>query len=167
MVLQCVDGMHRVIPRLVECAKDSNMADEPFVNGVFVPIIDAMPNEPDAGFLASLYKCFSESARAVNASALSPELVNGFIKATQNQLHSLAQRRKSRADRIHGRDWEEEKEDIMLMEEMEGFALEEIQKALEALDPQHPLLIAVGSVKSMRLSGSYESDFEDDDDDDP
>src|SRR6266436_7538826 len=102
------------------------MADEPFVTGVFVPIIDAMPNEPDAGFLASLYKCFSESARAVGASALSPDLVHRFINATQNQLHSLAQRRKSRADRVHGRDWEEEREDIMLMEEMEDFALEEM-----------------------------------------
>ncbi|KAF8333461.1 armadillo-type protein [Cantharellus anzutake] len=154
-----------LISRLVECAKDSNAADESFVNGVFIPIIDAMPTEPDAGFLSSLYKCFSESVRSVGTSALSRDLVNGFIKATQNQLHSLAQKRRSRADRVHGRDWDEEKEDIMLMEEMESFALDEMQKALEVLDPSHPLLPAVESVKGMRLSSAYDSDYEEDDDD--
>ena len=124
-------------------------------SAVFSSLISGISTEMDAGFLASLYKCFADSLRTVGS--LDPELVTTFLKATESQLHSLAQKRKIRSDHVaDGRDWEEEKEDVLLMEEMEGFALEEMQKALEVLDPNHPLLIAVGSVKGMRVGASYE-----------
>jgi len=152
-----------VIPVLVACAQGSDMMNEAFLTGVFSPLIRGITSEMDAGFLTSLYKCFGDCLRTVGGrSALPPSLEEGFLKATQNQLHTLAQKRKARADRIHGRDWEEEKEDVMLMEEMEGYALDEMQIALETLDPRHSLLIAVGSIKSMRLSAEYDSDSNDD-----
>lgn len=47
---------------------------------------------------------------------------------------------------------------MLLMEEMEGFALDEMQKALDVLDPRHPLLVAIGSVKEIHLPQAFDSD---------
>jgi len=113
----------------------------------------------DAGFLASLYKCFADSLRTLGGrAALSEANHASIITATQHQLHSLATKRQSRAERIHGRDWQEEREDLLLMEELEGFALDEMQKAVELLDPSYSLLVAIGSVKEIHLPQSYQSD---------
>lgn len=44
---------------------------------------------------------------------------------------------------------EDDQEEIALMEEMEEFALEDMEKTLRLLDGQHPLLIAVASVREL------------------
>ncbi len=49
----------------------------------------------------------------------------------------------------------------MLIEEMEDFALEDMAKALRTLDPSHPLLIAVSSVRDL---GLHLSDWEGEED---
>lgn len=137
------------------------MVSADFSSAIFTPLVDGIEAEMDAGFLASLYKCFADSLRTLGGrQALSDTNYEMFVKATQQQLHSLATRRQLRSERIHGKDWQEEQEDMLLMEEMEGFALDEMQKALEVVDPAHSLLVAVGSVKEIHLPQSYESDSE-------
>lgn len=44
---------------------------------------------------------------------------------------------------------EDDRDEIALMEEMEEFALEDMEKTLRMLDGQHPLLIAVASVREL------------------
>ncbi|KAF8310256.1 ARM repeat-containing protein [Clavulina sp. PMI_390] len=152
-----------LIPALVANAKHAELVTPEFSDAIFAPLVEGIHNEQDAGFLASLYKCFADSLLALsggeNAKAvLSEQNYELFIQATQQQLHTLATRRQARTERIHGTDWAEEQEDMILLEEMEGYALDEMQKALEVLDPGHSLLIAVGSVKEIHIPGGYTSD---------
>ena len=44
---------------------------------------------------------------------------------------------------------EDDEDEMALMEEMEEFALEDMEKTLKMLDGQHPLLIAVASVREL------------------
>jgi hypothetical protein len=135
------------------------MINADFSSAVFTPIIEGINSEMDAGFLASLYKCFADSLRSLGGrAAISDVNYASFITATGHQLHSLATKRQLRAERIHGRDWQEEQEDMMLMEELEGFALDEMQKALELFDPSHSLLVAIGSIREVHLPQGYQSD---------
>lgn len=157
--------LSRLIPALVANAKNTDMVNADFSNAIFTPVIEGISSEQDAGFLASLYACFADSLRslsggdpATSQSVLSPANQAAFLKATSEQLHTLATRRQTRSVRIHGRDWQEEQEDMLLMEEMEGFALDEMQKALDVLDPRHPLLVAIGSVKEIHLPQAFDSD---------
>lgn len=137
---------------MVACAQANGLVSQEFVSAVFQPIIRGLATELDSSFLASLFKCFADCLRNFGGrEILPPDLEHMFFEATKNQLSSLAQKRKSRMDRVHGKDWEEEREDSMLMEEVEGFALDEIHRALEDIDPSHSLLVAVGSVKSMSI----------------
>jgi hypothetical protein len=136
---------------LVVCGKESNTLTPDLINTIFSQLISVISTEGDSSFLASLCKCFTDSLRVVQREALAPEFVEGIIKATQGQLHLLAQKRRGRLERAHGKDWEEEKEDIMLMEEMEDFALEEITRLLEFFDRENPLLVAVGSIKDLGI----------------
>lgn len=140
-------------------AKTARIVNDEFTAAIFDPIVGGLGSEMDAGFLASLFKCFADSLKTLGGqSALSAATEEAFFTATQNQLHTLATRRQARSERIHGSDWAEEQEDMLLMEEMEGFALEEMQKALEIIDPQSSLIVAVGSVKALHIPHAYESD---------
>ena len=49
----------------------------------------------------------------------------------------------------HPQQDEDDREEIALVEEMEEFALEDMDKTLRVLDGQHPLLIAVASVREL------------------
>lgn len=134
------------------------MINADFSSAVFTPITEGINLEMDAGFLASLFKCFADSLRTLGGrAALSDVNYASFITTTQHQLHSLATKRQSRAQRVHGRDWQEEQEDMLLMEELEGFALDEMQKALELLDPSHSLLVSIGSIREIHLPHGYQS----------
>src|SRR5689334_7663161 len=111
------DHCHRVIPVLVACAQANGLVSQEFVSAVFQPIIRGMVTELDSSFLASLFKCFGDCLRNLGREVLPPDLEHMFLEATKTQLSNLAQKRKSRMDRVHGKDWEEEREDILLMEE--------------------------------------------------
>ena len=121
------------------------------VAATFSQIINCIGNEGDSSFLASLYKCFLDTMLVIGGpSALAPEVHAGVKEATKRQLHSLADKRKARAARPP-QDLRDEREDLMLIEEMEDFALEDMSKVLRNLDANHPLLIAVSSVRELGL----------------
>lgn len=141
------------------------MVNAEFCSAIFTPIIEGLATELDAGFLASLYACFADSLRSLSSgdptvasSFLSSDNQHNFLKATGEQIHSMATRRQTRSARVHGRDWQEEHEDMLLMEEMEGFALDEMQKAIEVFDPNHQLLFAISNVREIHVPQSYDSD---------
>ncbi|KAI0782934.1 ARM repeat-containing protein [Abortiporus biennis] len=139
-----------LIPMLLSCGKNSGTLTPQMVTASFSQLVHCIGSESDASFLASLYKCFSDSLRVVGVSSLSQEIHDGLIEITKRQLQSLADRRKARAARPAA-ELADDKEDIMLIEEMEEFALEDMSKTLMAFDPQHQLLIAISSVKDLGL----------------
>jgi len=122
------------------------------LDATYQRLIRAISAENDSGFLASLLKCFTDSSRVLKLETISPTYISGVVQATQVQMQTLAQKRKARSARVHGKGWEEEKEELMLIEEMEGFALDEMTALLKFLDPNHRLLVAVSSIKDLGIS---------------
>ncbi|KZT18501.1 ARM repeat-containing protein [Neolentinus lepideus HHB14362 ss-1] len=140
-----------LVPMLLSCGKHSGTLTHQMVNASFTQVASCMASENDASFLASLYRSFTDSLRVIGgSSALPHEIQAHAIDATKRQLNILAERRKARAEKPSA-EIEDEREDIALLEEMEDFALEDMEKMLKAFDPNHPLVVAISSVKELGL----------------
>ena len=136
---------------LLSCGKNSGTLTPHMVNASFTQVVNSIGMESDPTFLSSLFRCFSECMRVVGGPhSLPQEVHDGIIEATKRQLQSIADRRKTRASKP-ATDIADDKEDLMLVEEMEEFALDDIAKMLSTFDPNHSLLIAVSSVRELGL----------------
>lgn len=141
---------------LISCGKASNAIDGDMVANVMQHVASVISQETDSTFLASLFKCATDSMRAW--SDVTPETRSALENAAKQQLQALAERRKARSARTAA-EIEEDREDLALLEEMEEFALEEMAKMLGIFDPNHPLLIAVPSVRDLGLGlGAWDGD---------
>jgi len=131
------------------------------VSATFLQLINSISCEQDATFLASLYKYFTEAVRVIGGpEALSQQFHEGVIEATKRQLSSLADKRKSRAAKAQSPNVIDfDRDDLALVEEIEDYALEDIAKMLVMFDSNHPLLVAVSSVRDLGFN-TYESDEE-------
>ncbi|KAG6825124.1 hypothetical protein H0H92_004620 [Tricholoma furcatifolium] len=151
-----------LIPMLLAAGKASNNTlTAQMVSAAFNHLIASIRREHDSSFLSSLYKCLNDCIRVVGGPAALPkEYLDGIIDATKHQLQILADRRRGRANRVQNMNnggvgagagvfGDEDKEEMALMEEVEEFVLEDMSKMLGGLDPSHPLLIAVSSVKDL------------------
>jgi len=146
-----------LIPMLLASGKNSGTLTNQMVTATFLQIINGVSTEHDASFLSSLYKCFNDSLRIIGGpSALSPEFQNGIMEATKRQLQALADKRRARKARP-ATELEEDREDMALLEEIEDFALEDMAKMLAVFETNHPLLVAVSSVKELGFN-QYDSD---------
>jgi len=153
-----------LIPMLLSCGKESGTLTNQMVSATFLQLINGISTERDSTFLASLYKYFSESLRVVGGpEALSPQFHEGIMEATKRQLHTLADKRKARAARANNPAFaaEVDKDEMALVEEIEDFALEDMGKMLTTFDVNHPLLVAVASVRDLGFN-TYDSDEEGD-----
>lgn len=150
------------MPLLLSCAKASGNLSQDIFTTVFTQLINVTGAEPDSSYLASLYKSITDSVRLVGPSNIPPVFVDGILKATQNQLTTIAHKRRARAS-MPSRQLEEEREDIALIEEMEDFALEDMNKLVGMLDKNHALLVAISSVKELAVvvNAGSGSDWED------
>lgn len=147
---------------LLSCGKTSNTLTTQMVSASFHQLISCIGSESDPSFLASLSKCFTDSLKVMGGpTALSQEFHNGVVEALKRQLQTLADKRKNRSQRPAS-ELADDKEDLALIEEIEDFALEDMAKLLYYMDPKHPLLIAVSSVKDLGLN---EEESDDDGDD--
>lgn len=81
---------------------------------------------------------------------LPQEVKDAAIEATKRQLQFIAERRKSRTN-LSSKELEDDREDIKLVQEIEDYAFEDMIKTVSAFDPNHPLLIAISSVKELAL----------------
>ncbi|KAM6503013.1 Armadillo-type fold [Amanita muscaria] len=146
-----------LIPLLLVSGQNSGTLTTQMVSATLTQLVNCINTEQDASFLASLYKAFADSVRVIGGvSALPQEYQTGIIEATQRQLHNLAERRKVRANHVAA-DPETDREDMVLVEEFEDFALDDMTKLLSLIDPNHSLLIAVSSVRDLGMN-SCESD---------
>jgi len=153
-----------LIPMLLSCGKESGTLTNQMVSATFLQLINGISTERDSTFLASLYKYFSESLRVVGGpEALSPQFHEGIIEATKRQLHTLADKRKARVARANNPAFaaEVDRDEMALVEEIEDFALEDMGKMLTTFDINHPLLVAVASVRDLGFN-TYDSDEEGD-----
>ena len=144
--LDLMSGCHRLIPMLLFCGKESVCT--------FLQLINGISTERDSTFLALLYKYFSESLRVIGGpEALSAQFHEGIIEATERQLHTLADKRKARAARANNPAFaaEVDRDEMALVEEIEDFALEDMGKMLTTFDVNHPLLVAVASVRDLGI----------------
>jgi len=154
-----------LIPMLLSCGKESGTLTNQMVSATFLQLINGISTEQDSTFLASLYKYFSESLRVVGGpEALSSQFHEGIMEATKRQLQSLADKRKARAARANNPAFaaEVDKDEMALVEEIEDYALEDMGKMLTTFDVNHPLLVAVASVRDLGFN-SYDSDEGDED----
>jgi len=130
---------------LFSYAKQRNTLMNQMVSTTFLQLFNSISAEHDSRFLASLYSYFSESLPIVGVpEALSQQIHESIIEATKRLLQSLAaDKRKARAARdvSHAADFN--RDEMALVEEMEDFALEDMEKMLAAFDPSHLLLVAV------------------------
>lgn len=163
---------------LLACGKSGGALTHAMVAATFQQLITCILGESDASFLASLYKCFTDVLVVGGGpAALAPEFHVGIVEATTRQLQNLAGKRKSRATRAAvdrgeatgcggsggngDAGGEVDDDDLALLEEMEDFALEDMARMLMCFDQNHPLLVAVASVRELAV-GRWESDDEGD-----
>ena len=155
------NSIHRLIPMLLACGNTSGTLTPQMVSATFMQLINCIGTESDPSFLASLYKCFTDSLKVMGGpQTLTPGFQNGILEATKRQLQTLADKRKNRSQRPAS-ELEDDKEDMALLEEIEDFALEDMGKCLYYLDAQSPLLVAVTSVKDMGFNQADSDDEED------
>ncbi|QRV78468.1 importin subunit beta-3 [Ceratobasidium sp. AG-Ba] len=156
-----------IIPTLITSGNSTGVISPDEMNAIFLQITRAIQPEGDSGFLASLCKCLADSLLVVGRQAIIAPLANEISAACKAQLAALASRREMRTRRVkYGPEWEEDKEDMLLLQELEDSAFDEMGRLLKFLDPNHPvslivhipdtadylkLLIAIGSIKEMGL----------------
>lgn len=145
---------------LVSCGKNSSTLTPQMVNATMAALLNSLGTERDPSFVSSLYKCLNDCVLVLGGPAALPdEYTNGASEATKRQLGILADKRRRRRGKT-AQEVEDEREDLALVEEMEEFALEDMEKLLRYFDAQHPLLVAVSSVRELGLGLTSEWDEE-------
>lgn len=154
---------------LLVCGKQSGTMTPQMLSATFAQLISVIESETDVSFLASLYKCFTDCVRVIGGSDnLSPEFRESILVATRNQLQGIAEKRRSRVNRsqkddnagVTGDLEDDDREEMALLEELEDYALTEMAGMLRYFDANHPLLIAIGSVKELSCNLNSDSDWE-------
>lgn len=120
------------------------------VTASFFRLFCCLKTERDPSFTASLYRSATDSLRVIGPDAFSTELRAQLLDATKSQLAALADRRKANISRSSSES-AEDREDLALLEEMEDFALEDMEKLFQLLG-EKSLLVAVGSVRELGLN---------------
>jgi hypothetical protein len=136
---------------LLGCGMQSSTLTPQIVYATFRQLVTCATVESDASFVASLFKCFADCARLVGGPTAVPDDAKvGLVEASKRQLQILAEKRKRRGGKSQA-EIEDEREDLALFEELEDFALDDMEKTLKYLDPAHPLLVAISSVRQLGL----------------
>jgi hypothetical protein len=136
---------------LLACGVQSSTLTPQMVYATFRQLITCIGAETDASFVASLYKCFADCAKLVGGPGAVPDdAKTALVEVSKRQLQMLAEKRKRRGGKT-AREIEDEREDLALFEEVEGFALDDMEKTLQYLDPAHPLLVAISGVRGLGL----------------
>ncbi|KAJ3859024.1 armadillo-type protein [Lentinula novae-zelandiae] len=150
-----------LLPMLLHCGQQSGTLTDQMIAATLQQLISVISDEQDSTFLASLYKALDDCVKLLGGpSVLNADYVNAIAQATKRQLHTLAQKRRSRAARPSSF-LDDDREDLALLEEMEDFALEEMAKVLSMLNPNHELLVAISSVKELGTN-QYQNELEED-----
>lgn len=121
---------------------------------IFRTVLAILDEETEPGFLSSLYKCIVDSMLVLPNHSLPPDLTLDILAATKRKLYGLAQDRKKRSAHLFSQssgDVDEDQEDMALLEQLEDFALDEMARFCRMIDPNHPLLVAISSVRDLTV----------------
>jgi importin-5 len=106
---------------LLSCGKTSNALTTQMVSASFHQLINCIGSETDPSFLASLFKCFSDSLKVVGGhSALALEFPTGVTDVMKRQLQTLVGKRKNRSQRPSS-ELADDKVNLALMKEIEDY----------------------------------------------
>lgn len=132
-------AMFRLVPMLLTCSKESSILKSQIVPATFLQLIHCIDTETEPLFLSRLLKCFTKSLKSMGGSTyLSPELIDGLVKAMGRQLDNIADK------------WKTEKISTWsIVETWEASVLKDAENLLRYLDPKHPLLTDLLSVKGL------------------
>jgi len=147
---ECIE----LVPKLLSCSKESNTLTAQIISVTFLHLIGTIGSETEPSSLMPLLKCFTKSLKVVGGpTALSQELHNGIIETIKHQLDATADKRRNRSEKPDSERIDQFAFTTMnfgeIDEDMENFALEDIERLLRYLDPKHPLLATVASVRGM------------------
>jgi len=143
-----------LVPMLLSCSAASSTLTAQIVTVTFHELINCIGFETESLFLKKLLKCFIKSLKIVGGpNALSEDLHNGATEAIKYQLDIIADKRKNRSQQSVP----EQVDDLIfktvdfgaLDDDMETFAIEDMERFLRYLNPNHPLLVAVASVRAL------------------
>ncbi|KAJ3505529.1 hypothetical protein NLJ89_g7369 [Agrocybe chaxingu] len=125
------------------------------VSATFLQLINCVSSEHDSIFLESLHKDFSEALLIVGGpEALSLQFHRGIMEATKHQLRFLADKRKPRVVRASSDTADLDCNEMALIEDIKDITLQDI---FLSFNSNHPLLVAVSSVRELGLN-MYDSD---------
>jgi len=149
---------------LLACAKQNGTLSPETSETVLTQLVLCLKSQTDPGYLASLFKSLTDSLVTIGGTPPS-DILSDALGAAQTQLQIIAQKRTVRSQRLNGGvtgasaggTEEEDREEALLLEEMENFELEEMRKFLKMVDPNHPLLVAIGSIMELGI-GKWEED---------
>jgi importin-5 len=162
---------------LLACGKQSNTLTNQMVSATLIQLISCISDGHDASFLASLFKAFANCLHVIGGASILPqEYRDGILEATKRQLGGIADKRRNRSARCTSSSLHdlgssssedgmgdtrmggptgveddsafEDDDDLVLIEEMEDFALEDMGKMLKALEAPTEILVALGSVQT-------------------
>ncbi|KIY64331.1 ARM repeat-containing protein [Cylindrobasidium torrendii FP15055 ss-10] len=153
-----------LLPVLLHAGGTSGTLTPPMVHATYAQLVQCVGQERDPGFVASLFKSISDCLKiSVQAGApLEPDVRVGIINAIKKQVSWLAERRKGRTPPED----EDEDEELMLIEEMEDFALEDMGKLVEILFVQdgqlvpegNSLLVGISSVRQLSSTKGFDTE---------
>jgi hypothetical protein len=119
---------------------------------IFRTLIAAINEENDMSTLSALYKSVVDSMLVTAPQTVPSDISNDIVHETEKKLHTIAQKRKFRAEHLLVQDAEdsaEDQDDVRMLEELEDFVLDEVARFLGLLNSNHPVLIAVSSVRQL------------------
>ncbi|KZT52559.1 ARM repeat-containing protein [Calocera cornea HHB12733] len=149
-----------MLPQLLSCAQQSNMLTNQMIQGVCQPLVKAMQTESDPAYLQSLYACFAHSIKLLGGpQAVDAATIKAFWDATQNQLHDLGDRRRTREQRVKTENIpSDEQFDLELIEESEDTALTCMATAIQQIDPSHQFLVVISHIRDLAVAWTSDDD---------
>ncbi|KAF8429400.1 hypothetical protein L210DRAFT_989820 [Boletus edulis BED1] len=145
----------RFIPLLTSCGKQSGTLIPPMVTASLSKLIYCIQIETDPSFVASLYKAIADTLRVAGLQNMAEKRKRrsvgngvGGVAGPGGGGGTTSTDPNPSTPHYIATD-EDDRDEIALMEKMEEFTLEDMEKALRMLDGQHPLLIAIASVRKL------------------
>ena len=161
-----MSGYHRLIPMLLSCGKESGTLSNQMVSATFLNLSTVSAPNVIRPFSRHYIKFSPKLSESSEYKLSHHSFTKASFEVTKHQLHTLADKRKARAVRANSPAFavEVDRDEMVLVEEIEDFALEDMGKMLTSFDVNHPLLALLVAIASVRDLGfnTYDSDEEGD-----
>ena len=140
----------RLIPKLLEIGKSCKLLTDQMVCATFHQLTECIKTERLASFVDSLYQCLKQAILIIGDSSILPRKIRDEIsESATRQLEIMADRRNARVGRSVSEYGEQNIKRSILLDQIEDFALQDMEEILKMLDVHHPLLVTLSSMKDL------------------